>query len=61
MTEKNIYNSYKCAICGFTYNEATGLPEEDIPPGTSWKDIPNTWVCPDCGVSKSEFEVVSSE
>ena len=61
MTEKKPYNAYKCVICGFIYDEATGLPEEGIPPGTRWKDIPDTWVCPDCGISKSEFEVVSDQ
>lgn len=61
MTEKNLYNSYKCVICGFIYDEATGLPEEGILPGTRWKDIPDTWVCPDCGISKSKFEAISSQ
>lgn len=45
-------------VCGFLYEEETGLPEEGIAPGTRWEDIPLDWLCPDCGVSKSDFEMV---
>ena len=47
-----------CVVCGFIYNEAEGLPEEGIAPGTRWADIPETWTCPDCGVGKSDFEMI---
>ena len=38
--------------------EALGLPEDGIAPGTRWEDIPDTWTCPDCGVSKDDFELM---
>ena len=50
--------TYMCVICGFIYDGAKGLPEEGFPPGTRWEDIPLNWVCPDCGASKDEFEMV---
>jgi len=49
---------WQCFYCGFVYDEAEGLPEEGIPPGTRWEDIPDTFVCPDCGASKADFEMV---
>jgi rubredoxin len=52
------YKSYMCVICGFIYNEADGLPEEGIAPGTRWDDIPLNWVCPECGAGKEDFEMV---
>ena len=52
------FASWLCVICGFTYDEAAGLPEEGIPPGTRWADVPSTWGCPECGAGKSEFETV---
>jgi rubredoxin len=55
MTE---YRTYMCVICGFVYDEAAGLPEEGIPPGTRWEDIPLNWVCPECGAGKEDFEMV---
>lgn len=49
---------WKCVVCGFTYDEALGLPDEGFPPGTRWQDIPEDWNCPDCGALKSDFEMV---
>jgi rubredoxin len=49
---------WQCGVCGFIYDEAEGLPEAGIAPGTRWADIPDTWVCPDCGASKSDFAMV---
>ena len=48
---------WQCTVCGFIYNEALGLPEEGLAPGTAWEDIPDDWCCPDCGISKSDFEM----
>ncbi|HQT26752.1 MAG TPA: rubredoxin [Burkholderiales bacterium] len=49
---------WQCVVCGFTYDEAVGMPEEGISAGTRWDDIPDSWNCPDCGVAKSDFEMV---
>ncbi len=49
---------WQCQICGFIYDEAAGLPEESIAPGTLWADIPDDWSCPDCGADKSDFEML---
>ncbi|WP_275099028.1 rubredoxin [Sedimenticola hydrogenitrophicus] len=49
---------YQCVVCDFIYDEAKGLPEEGIPAGTRWADIPDDWECPDCGSSKADFEMV---
>lgn len=50
--------AYMCVICGFVYDEARGLPEQGIAPGTRWEDIPENWTCPDCGAPKADFEMV---
>lgn len=49
---------WQCFYCGFIYDEAVGLPEDGIPPGTHWEDIPADFVCPDCGAVKADFEMV---
>lgn len=46
-----------CVVCDFIYDEAKGLPEDGIAPGTRMEDIPDTWACPDCGVTKADFEL----
>ncbi len=43
---------------GFEHDEAAGLPDEGIPPGTRWEDVPMNWVCPECGARKDDFEMV---
>ena len=58
MTEKQEFKTWMCLICGFIYNEAEGLLEEGIPPGTRWEDIPMNWSCPECGARKEDFEMV---
>jgi len=50
--------SWMCVVCGFIYNEADGWPEDGIAPGTRWDEVPEDWVCPDCGVGKADFEMV---
>ena len=47
-----------CLGCGFSYDEALGLPHRGLAPGTRWEDVPDDWVCPDCGTPKSGFEMV---
>ncbi|MEO5367272.1 MAG: rubredoxin [Magnetococcus sp. WYHC-3] len=45
-----------CIVCGYQYDESIGAPEDGIPPGTVWDDVPEGWNCPHCGVGKSGFE-----
>ena len=50
--------TWMCLICGFIYDEATGLPDEGIAPGTRWEDVPPNWTCPECHARKEDFEMV---
>lgn len=54
-------SKYECSICGYIYDEALGVPEEGIAPGTKWKDIPDDWECPLCGASKSDFVLIEED
>jgi len=49
---------YKCLMCGYIYDPAVGDPDNDVEAGTAFEDLPDDWVCPDCGASKDEFEPV---
>ena len=49
---------YKCMVCGWIYDPAEGDPENDIKAGTSFDDLPDDWVCPECGAGKDMFEPV---
>lgn len=52
-------NAWMCVLCGFIYDEAEGRPEDGIAPGTLWADVPTDWMCPECNVDKSQFEMVA--
>ena len=47
---------YKCNVCDWVYDPAIGDPEGGIPAGTPFEEIPDSWVCPVCGVGKEDFE-----
>jgi rubredoxin len=47
---------YRCPICDYIYDPQVGDPDHGIPAGTAFEKIPDTWVCPVCGVAKDQFE-----
>lgn len=49
---------YKCLMCGYIYDPELGDPGNNIVAGTAFGDISEDWVCPECGVSKDEFEAI---
>ena len=52
------YRQYMCVLCGYIYDEEQGCPEDGIEPGTCWDDVPVSWVCPECGATKDDFEMI---
>ena len=49
------YKKWECIVCGLIYDEAEGWPEDGIEPGTKWEDVPEDWICPDCGVGTVSY------
>ncbi|MBN2701938.1 MAG: rubredoxin [Methylothermaceae bacterium] len=52
------YRKYVCVVCGYIYDEAEGDPDGGLPPGTRFEDIPDDWICPECGSTKDDFELL---
>jgi rubredoxin len=50
---------HECAVCGYVYDPAAGDDSQDVPPGTPFANLPDTWVCPTCGASKEMFDAVA--
>ena len=46
---------YECMLCGYIYDQAVGDPGNGVPAGTHFDDIPDDWVCPECGAGKEDF------
>jgi rubredoxin len=49
---------YRCKVCGYIYDPMVGDPENGIPVGTPFEQLPEDWVCPLCRTLKSNFEEV---
>ncbi len=47
---------YVCTLCGYVYDPEKGDPDNGIEPGTPFSELPDDWVCPDCGAPKDAFE-----
>jgi len=46
---------YFCTGCGYVYDPRLGNPENGIPPGTPFEEIPENWVCPICNAPETSF------
>jgi GntR family transcriptional regulator / MocR family aminotransferase len=46
---------FMCRGCYYVYEEQSGLPQQNIPPGTAFGMIADSWRCPDCGTEKANF------
>lgn len=52
---------YRCEVCDWIYDPAVGDPDGGIAPGTPFEELPDSWVCPVCGVGKEDFAVEPDE
>ena len=50
---------WECTSCGYIYDPEKGDPEHGVNPGTAFEDLPDGWVCPQCGVGKEFFQKIS--
>lgn len=48
----------ECKICWTVYDPALGDEVWQIPPGTSFNDLPAHWSCPNCSAEKDKFLVL---
>ena len=54
--EVRVMDKYVCSVCGYVYDPAQGDPDNGVPAGTKFEDLPDDWSCPVCGASKDQFE-----
>jgi len=43
-------SKYKCDLCPYVYDEKKE--------GKKWEDLPEDWICPECGATKDFFTLV---
>ena len=49
-------SKWECTVFLYVYDQEVGDTENGIEPGTAFEDLPDDWVCPECGVEKDMFE-----
>ena len=47
---------WECLVCGYVYDPEVGDPESGVDPDTTFEDLPDDWLCPECGADQEEFE-----
>ena len=51
----------QCKVCWYVYDPEGGCLEEGIEPGTPFYDVPDDFVCPECGHPKTAFLPLEGE
>lgn len=52
---KTTSGKYVCSVCGYVYDPEIGDPDNGIPAGTKFEDLPVDWHCPKCKQGKDKF------
>ena len=50
---------WQCIVCGYVYDPEKGDPDNGVDPGTPFENVPDDWICPECGAPKDQFEKMS--
>lgn len=48
-------HKYICDVCGWVYDPEQGDSDSGIAPGTPFEELPDDYVCPECGAPKEDF------
>ena len=55
MDDRDRMSKYKCTVCGYVYDPQKGDLDSGVKPGTPFEELPDDWLCPQCGADKSAF------
>ncbi|MGL4938656.1 anaerobic nitric oxide reductase flavorubredoxin [Shewanella sp.] len=53
--------SMLCTVCQWIYDPVLGEPDQLVAPGTPWSQVPESFLCPGCGIGKEVFEPFTGE
>lgn len=51
-------DKYRCTVCGYIYDPAVGDSSQGVSAGIDFSQLPDAWLCPECGVGKDMFEKI---
>jgi butyryl-CoA dehydrogenase len=50
-----VWKQHICNGCGYEYVPDIGDEENGVTPGTLYENLPDAWICPECGEEKDQF------
>ena len=50
-----------CTVCQWIYDPAVGEINQGVEPGTAWSEVPDYFLCPDCGLGKDVFDAIKKD
>lgn len=53
--EKSSSGKWICRTCSWVYDPELGEPNQGVPAGTAWEDVPDSFLCPVCLMGKDDF------
>lgn len=53
--EKATSGKWICRTCSWVYDPELGEPNQGVPAGTAWEDVPESFLCPVCLMGKDDF------
>ena len=54
-------DKYICKVCATIYDPVLGDPEDGVPQGTPFENLPKEWLCPVCGSTQDKYELLPPE
>ena len=54
LTQDEKCERWVCLECHYIFDPVKGDPKNGIACGTIWKDVPDTWRCPECKILKAK-------
>jgi len=57
--QESAMKKYECSVCGYIYDPEVGDPDNNVPAGTPFDQLPEDWTCPVCGAGKEDFNEVA--
>ena len=61
VTQFSADSSMLCTVCQWVYDPAQGEPNQDVASGTAWSEVPDYFLCPECGLGKDVFEEIKNK
>jgi rubredoxin len=61
LSEEVAMQKFECNVCGYIYDPEVGDPDNGVDPDTPFEDLPEDWLCPECGADMGMFSLYEED